>query len=147
MSLFHSSTSTALVVTSSLFTISKPFGGGFPASAPSFPFGSLSSSASEYRFTSVSAYNVFLELVLSSGLISKGTWILQASLSLYSDTFSLNGCRKIPLFSVQNTSAVQPPRHLATPPTPGLLSAPWSPSLLHHHPSPPPSKPRQLYIF
>ncbi|XP_010265041.1 PREDICTED: uncharacterized protein LOC104602881 [Nelumbo nucifera] len=39
----------------------------------------------------------FAEVVLSSGLIFKGTWVLQAGLSLYTDTFSLKGCHKISL--------------------------------------------------
>ncbi|KAJ4954547.1 hypothetical protein NE237_011330 [Protea cynaroides] len=47
------------------------------------------------------------EVALSSGLIFKGTWILQAALSLYSDTFSLKGCRKISLFPAQAITDVQ----------------------------------------
>ncbi|KAK9288774.1 hypothetical protein L1049_017238 [Liquidambar formosana] len=37
----------------------------------------------------------FAEFLLSSGIIFKATWVLQAGLSLYSDTFALKGCHKI----------------------------------------------------
>ena len=36
----------------------------------------------------------FAEFLLSSGIVFKGTWSLQAGLSLYSDVFSLKGCHK-----------------------------------------------------
>ncbi|XP_043693231.1 uncharacterized protein LOC122643701 [Telopea speciosissima] len=49
----------------------------------------------------------FAEVGLSSGIIFKGTWVLQAGLSLYSDTFSLKGCRKIPFSPAQLTTDVQ----------------------------------------
>ncbi|OVA02336.1 Protein of unknown function DUF716 [Macleaya cordata] len=39
----------------------------------------------------------FAEVSLSLGLVFKGTWVLQAGLSLYSDTFQLKGCHKISL--------------------------------------------------
>ncbi|KAL3812436.1 hypothetical protein ACJIZ3_013704 [Penstemon smallii] len=37
----------------------------------------------------------FAEFLLSSGLVLKGTWILQVGLSLYTDVFGLKGCAKI----------------------------------------------------
>ncbi|XP_043705552.1 uncharacterized protein LOC122655425 [Telopea speciosissima] len=49
----------------------------------------------------------FAEVALSSSLIFKGTWVLQAGLSLYSDTFSLKGCRKISFSPAQSTTDVQ----------------------------------------
>ncbi|XP_042477614.1 uncharacterized protein LOC122058962 [Macadamia integrifolia] len=49
----------------------------------------------------------FAEVALSSGLIFKGTWVLQAGLSLYSDAFSLMGCRKISMSPAQTTTDVQ----------------------------------------
>lgn len=44
----------------------------------------------------------FAEFLLSSGLIFKGTWLLQAGFSLYTDAFALKGCTKI---SVHTSSA------------------------------------------
>ncbi|XP_042518490.1 uncharacterized protein LOC122092217 [Macadamia integrifolia] len=49
----------------------------------------------------------FAEVVLSSCLIFKGTWVLQAGLSLYSDTFSLKGCRKISMSPAKATTDIQ----------------------------------------
>ncbi|KAG8373203.1 hypothetical protein BUALT_Bualt12G0146600 [Buddleja alternifolia] len=37
----------------------------------------------------------FAEFLLSSGLVLKGTWVLQVGLSLYTDAFGLKGCAKI----------------------------------------------------
>lgn len=37
----------------------------------------------------------FADSLLSSGLVLKGTWVLQAGLSLYTDAFGLKGCAKI----------------------------------------------------
>lgn len=37
----------------------------------------------------------FAEYLLSSGLVFKGTWVLQAGLSLGTDVFALKGCRKL----------------------------------------------------
>ncbi|KAL5711980.1 hypothetical protein ACHQM5_014196 [Ranunculus cassubicifolius] len=39
----------------------------------------------------------FADVILSCGILFKGTWILQAGLSLYTDTFSPKGCRVITL--------------------------------------------------
>ncbi|KAF5183402.1 hypothetical protein FRX31_027012 [Thalictrum thalictroides] len=49
----------------------------------------------------------FAEVVLSSALVFKGTWILQAGLSLYTDTFSLKGCRKISLLPAHEQTNAQ----------------------------------------
>ncbi|KAL2463163.1 hypothetical protein Fot_53203 [Forsythia ovata] len=38
----------------------------------------------------------FAEFLLSSGLVLKGTWVLQVGLSFYTDAFGLKGCAKIP---------------------------------------------------
>ncbi|KAL5542340.1 hypothetical protein UlMin_010050 [Ulmus minor] len=46
-------------------------------------------------YLSVRPWAFFAEFLLSSGLIFKGTWILQSGLSLYTDTFALKGCQKI----------------------------------------------------
>ncbi|KAI3407489.1 uncharacterized protein J3R85_020945 [Psidium guajava] len=37
----------------------------------------------------------FAEYLLSSGLVFKGTWVLQAGLNLGTDVFALKGCRKL----------------------------------------------------
>ncbi|KAK6161228.1 hypothetical protein DH2020_004609 [Rehmannia glutinosa] len=37
----------------------------------------------------------FAEFILSSGLVLKGTWVLQVGLSLYTDAFGFKGCHKI----------------------------------------------------
>ena len=37
----------------------------------------------------------FAEFLLSTGLVFKGTWLLQAGLCLYTDAFVLKGCKKI----------------------------------------------------
>ncbi|KAF9607988.1 hypothetical protein IFM89_004385 [Coptis chinensis] len=49
----------------------------------------------------------FVEVVLCCGLVFKGTWVLQAGLSLYTDTFSPKGCRKISLLESHVKSNVQ----------------------------------------
>ncbi|KAJ4969346.1 hypothetical protein NE237_016047 [Protea cynaroides] len=58
-------------------------------------------------YISVRPTAFFAEGALSLGLIFKGTWVMQAGLSLYSDTFSLKGCRKISLSPAQVTTDVQ----------------------------------------
>ncbi|KAL3828282.1 hypothetical protein ACJIZ3_017084 [Penstemon smallii] len=40
-------------------------------------------------------YGILGEFLLSSGLVLKGTWVLQVGLSLYTDLFSVRGCAKI----------------------------------------------------
>ncbi|XP_059630119.1 uncharacterized protein LOC132273106 [Cornus florida] len=42
----------------------------------------------------------FAEFLLSSGLVFKGTWALQAGLTLYTDSFALLRCEKISLSSL-----------------------------------------------
>ncbi|CAH1453044.1 unnamed protein product [Lactuca virosa] len=37
----------------------------------------------------------FLDFLLSSGLVLKGTWVLQVGLSLYTDAFAFKGCGKV----------------------------------------------------
>ncbi|GER52237.1 hypothetical protein STAS_29670 [Striga asiatica] len=37
----------------------------------------------------------FAEFLLSSGIVLKGTWVLQVGLSLYTDAFGFKGCHKI----------------------------------------------------
>ncbi|PIN11534.1 hypothetical protein CDL12_15859 [Handroanthus impetiginosus] len=46
-------------------------------------------------YLSVRPSAFFAEFLLSSGLVLKGTWVLQVGLSLYSDAFGLKGCDKI----------------------------------------------------
>ncbi|KAL0380517.1 UNVERIFIED_CONTAM: hypothetical protein Sangu_0116000 [Sesamum angustifolium] len=46
-------------------------------------------------YLSVRPSAFFAEFLLSSGLLLKGTWVLQVGLSLYTDAFSLKGCEKI----------------------------------------------------
>ncbi|KAH6770088.1 hypothetical protein C2S52_014891 [Perilla frutescens var. hirtella] len=46
-------------------------------------------------YLSVRPTAFFAEFLLSSGLVLKGTWVLQVGLSLYSDAFALKGCSKI----------------------------------------------------
>ncbi|KAK6161224.1 hypothetical protein DH2020_004605 [Rehmannia glutinosa] len=41
------------------------------------------------------ANGFFAEFILSSGLVLKGTWVLQVGLSLYTDAFGFKGCHKI----------------------------------------------------
>ncbi|KAL8048239.1 hypothetical protein ABFX02_07G051900 [Erythranthe guttata] len=47
----------------------------------------------------------FADFMLSSGLVLKGTWVLQAGLSLYTDAFGLKGCDKITGASVTKGGA------------------------------------------
>ncbi|XP_062108933.1 uncharacterized protein LOC133819650 [Humulus lupulus] len=53
----------------------------------------VSAGCSFYLSVRPSAF--FAEFLLSSGLIFKGTWILQSGLSLYTDTFGFKGCQKV----------------------------------------------------
>ncbi|KAH6809037.1 hypothetical protein C2S51_026820 [Perilla frutescens var. frutescens] len=46
-------------------------------------------------YLSVRPTAFFAEFLLSSGLVLKGTWVLQVGLWLYSDAFALKGCSKI----------------------------------------------------
>lgn len=46
-------------------------------------------------YLSVRPSAFFAEFLLSSGLVLKGTWVLQVGLSLYTDAFGLKGCSKI----------------------------------------------------
>ncbi|KAG8369872.1 hypothetical protein BUALT_Bualt14G0058700 [Buddleja alternifolia] len=46
-------------------------------------------------YLSVKPSAFFADFLLSSGLVLKGTWVLQVGLSLYSDAFGLKGCGKI----------------------------------------------------
>lgn len=48
-----------------------------------------------YLYLSIWPTTFFVEFLLSSGIIFKGTWVLQAGLNLYSDTFALRGCHKM----------------------------------------------------
>ncbi|GLT69421.1 hypothetical protein SLA2020_415740 [Shorea laevis] len=49
----------------------------------------------------------FAEFLLSSGLVFKGTWVLQTGLSLYTDVFGLKGCRKISILTAKGNADVQ----------------------------------------
>ncbi|KAI9078758.1 hypothetical protein K1719_039216 [Acacia pycnantha] len=50
-------------------------------------------------YLSIKPTAFFADFLLSSGLIFKGTWLLQAGFSLYTDAFMLKGCKKISLSS------------------------------------------------
>lgn len=52
-------------------------------------------------YLSVKPGAFFAEFLLSSGLVFKGTWLLQTGLSLYTDAFGLKGCQKISLLPPQ----------------------------------------------
>ncbi|XP_004297846.1 PREDICTED: uncharacterized protein LOC101301865 [Fragaria vesca subsp. vesca] len=47
----------------------------------------------------------FAEFFLSSGLVFKGTWMLQLGLSLYTDTFGLKGCKKMAVWPKESENA------------------------------------------
>ncbi|KAJ7979809.1 putative Family of Uncharacterized protein function [Quillaja saponaria] len=49
----------------------------------------------------------FADYFLSSGLIFKGTWLLQAGLSLYTDIFAVKGCQKISVLPSQQNADVR----------------------------------------
>ncbi|KAI4345874.1 hypothetical protein L6164_012962 [Bauhinia variegata] len=46
-------------------------------------------------YLSVKPTAFFADFFLSSGMVFKGTWLLQSGLSLYTDAFGLKGCQKI----------------------------------------------------
>ena len=46
-------------------------------------------------YLSVKPSAFFAEFFLSSGLVFKGTWLLQIGFSLYTDVFGLKGCQQI----------------------------------------------------
>ncbi|WJZ87404.1 hypothetical protein VitviT2T_006786 [Vitis vinifera] len=50
--------------------------------------------AASCLYLSIRPTAFFAEFLLCSGIVFKGTWLLQAGLSLYSDVFSLKGCHK-----------------------------------------------------
>lgn len=49
----------------------------------------------------------FADFLLSSGLVLKGTWVLQVGLSLYTDTFSFKGCGKVVMAHNQSNTDVK----------------------------------------
>ncbi|XP_019460106.1 PREDICTED: uncharacterized protein LOC109359868 [Lupinus angustifolius] len=49
-------------------------------------------------YLSVKPNAFFADFSLSCGLVFKGTWLLQAGFSLYTDAFGLRGCQKISSF-------------------------------------------------
>lgn len=51
--------------------------------------------AASLFYLSVKPNAFFAEFFLSCGLVLKGTWLMQAGLSLYTDAFGLKGCQKI----------------------------------------------------
>jgi hypothetical protein len=51
-------------------------------------------------YLSVKPSAFFAEFFLSSGLVFKGTWLLQIGFSLYTDVFGLKGCKKISISSL-----------------------------------------------
>lgn len=51
-----------------------------------------------------SAY--FADFLLSSGLVLKGTWVLQVGLSLYTDAFAFKGCGKVVIVPSQGNTDV-----------------------------------------
>ncbi|KAL7594381.1 uncharacterized protein LOC111908097 isoform X1 [Lactuca sativa] len=46
-------------------------------------------------FLSLKPSAYFADFLLSSGLVLKGTWVLQVGLSLYTDAFAFKGCGKV----------------------------------------------------
>ncbi|XP_048333807.1 uncharacterized protein LOC125423486 [Ziziphus jujuba] len=58
-------------------------------------------------YLSIRPWSFFAEFLLSSGLIFKGTWILQTGLSLYTDVFALKGCQKISMVLTKEDADVR----------------------------------------
>lgn len=52
-------------------------------------------------YLSVRPAAFFAEFLLSSGMVFKGTWLLQAGFSLYTEAFGLKGCQKISILPPQ----------------------------------------------
>ncbi|XP_010670951.2 uncharacterized protein LOC104887882 [Beta vulgaris subsp. vulgaris] len=48
-------------------------------------------------YLSIKPTSFLADFVLSSGMVFKGTWVLQAGLNLYTSTFGLKGCQEISL--------------------------------------------------
>ncbi|XP_068651036.1 uncharacterized protein [Aristolochia californica] len=53
--------------------------------------------AASCLFLAVRPTAFFADVALSSGIVFKATWVLQAGLSLFSDTFVPRGCKSIPV--------------------------------------------------
>ncbi|XP_022959248.1 uncharacterized protein LOC111460286 isoform X1 [Cucurbita moschata] len=58
-------------------------------------------------FLSMKPSAFFAEFLLSSGLTFKGTWLFQIGLSLYTDAFSLKGCRAMLVLPATGDAFVQ----------------------------------------
>ncbi|KAK9905996.1 hypothetical protein M0R45_000121 [Rubus argutus] len=56
-------------------------------------------------YLSIRPRSFFAEFFLSSGLVFKGTWMLQLGLSLYTDTFGLKGCKKMSVWPNDSENA------------------------------------------
>lgn len=48
----------------------------------------------------------FAEFLLSSGMVFKGTWVLQTGLSLYTDAFAFKGCNKMSVLPAKENADV-----------------------------------------
>ncbi|XP_027365500.1 uncharacterized protein LOC113872271 [Abrus precatorius] len=55
-------------------------------------------------YLSVKPSAFFAEFLLCSGMVFKGTWLLQAGFSLYTDAFGLKGCQKVSFLEPQKES-------------------------------------------
>lgn len=53
--------------------------------------------AASCLYLSIWPSTFFAEFLLSSGIVLKGTWVLQVGLTFYTDAFSLKGCGNIDL--------------------------------------------------
>lgn len=58
-------------------------------------------------YLSVKPSAFFAEFLLSSGLVFKGTWVLQTGLSLYTDVFGPKGCSKMSMLPAKANAGVQ----------------------------------------
>ncbi|XP_061993865.1 uncharacterized protein LOC133711793 [Rosa rugosa] len=56
-------------------------------------------------YLSFRPWSFFAEFFLSSGLVFKGTWMLQLGLSFYTDTFGLKGCKKMAVWPHKSENA------------------------------------------
>lgn len=58
-------------------------------------------------FLSIRPSAYFADFLLSSGLVLKGTWVLQVGLSLYTDAFAFKGCGKVVIAPAQGNTDVK----------------------------------------
>lgn len=58
-------------------------------------------------FLSIRPSAFFAEFLLSTGLVLKGTWVLQVGFSVFTDTFAFKGCERVPFYVAKGETNIK----------------------------------------